>query len=206
MYFHRKLDVNPEVQKLSWIQFLRILSCCKVQKCLYCSASTHPSTRPCFSISLCASFLDTPPWNHGWDLWMATNKHKRTGAWGSEREHMWFHLRYTEGLEPVSSSCALTGRSRARVQVGQTAPQGFSPLHQWRLENEKQQKKVTNSDVLEAFYINGLSFRRIFYINMNVFCRFDHHLVIKGLLMQISILIFKKLNNFNGSMSTITNS
>lgn len=26
---------------------------------------TDPSTRPCFSISLWASFLDTPPWNHG---------------------------------------------------------------------------------------------------------------------------------------------
>lgn len=66
---------------------------------------THPSTRPCFSISLCASFLDTPPWNHGCDMWMATSKHRKDSSVRSRTSPaiatpVLSHVDSQEGLAP----------------------------------------------------------------------------------------------------------
>lgn len=85
-----------------------------------CRQNTDPSTRPCFSISLWASFLDTPPWNHGWDRWRATREQWREGEHAAD---LWL-------LSGLYGTRGLTGRSGTRVEVGHTAPQRFSPLSQ----------------------------------------------------------------------------
>ena len=94
--------------------------------------------------------------------WLRAKTHKR-----QEHEQNWRSL----GSGPCLLSCGLTGRSGSRVQVGQAAPQGFSPLHQRRgpERTERGQTSGLWRRLHQSLKRNSAQLRQGFYT-----CRYEH--------------------------------